>query len=383
MKKKYIPIIGTISAGKSTFLQGLLGTDLLETGSSTTTKFICIIKNSDKTKFYHILPKRKEEDIELIKEGNEIIEEEKIKGKIKEINDNLRNKPFTKDDIFYMLEIPIKNIENKSLLEECYLMDIPGLNENNNSYIDIIFSIITSDDIKFEIMVFDSTCIGQDSIKNILKKLEEMSCLKKTDNFIILNKIDKIDNVNENGEEEVINKFKQYFYENFEDDKNGENSIMINICENKFITMNSILFLAETKIEEFSSMLIVELFNYLNAKNKATFSSFYKYIKKKIEFNLEWLEENNKSVNLDINSISNEEIEIINKSIEELNNILQLTNAICLLDINLEDNKVKNNMIKLFILNKTKNLYYYHLKYYNKINDILKTINNNDLNFHP
>ena len=295
MKKKYIPIIGTISAGKSTFLQGLLGTDLLEIGSTTTTKFICIIKNSNRTKFYHVIPKR-EEEIKLIKEGNEIIEEEKIKEKIKEINDNLRNKHCTEDDIFYMLEIPIKNIENKSLLEECYLMDIPGLNENNNSYIDIIFSIITSDDIKFEIIIFDSTCIGQDSIINIFKKLEKKKCLKKTGNLFILNKIDKIGNVNENGEEEVINKFKQYFYENFEDDKNEENSIMINFSENKFITMNSLLFLAETKIEEFSSMLTVEFFNYINAKNKAQFTSFYKYIKKKIDFNLEWLEEKKKSI---------------------------------------------------------------------------------------
>lgn len=40
-------------------------------------------------------------------------------------------------------------------------------------------------------------------------------------------------------------------------------------------------------------------------------------------------------------------------------------------------------MIKLFILNKTKNLYYYHLKYYNKINDIMKTINSKDLSFQP
>ena len=83
------------------------------------------------------------------------------------------------------------------------------------------------------------------------------------------------------------------------------------------------------------------------------------------------------------NPITNEEIEIINKSIEELNNILQLTNSNCLLNINLEDKNVKNNMIKLFILNKTKNLYYYHLKYYNKINDIMKTINSKDLSFQP
>ena len=45
--KKFIPIIGTISSGKSTFLQGLLGLNVLEVGSTTTTKFVCLINNSD------------------------------------------------------------------------------------------------------------------------------------------------------------------------------------------------------------------------------------------------------------------------------------------------------------------------------------------------
>ena len=55
----FIPIIGTISSGKTTFLKGLLGIDILETGSTTTTKFVCLIKNSDKYLFYHVLPKKK------------------------------------------------------------------------------------------------------------------------------------------------------------------------------------------------------------------------------------------------------------------------------------------------------------------------------------
>jgi ABC-type cobalamin/Fe3+-siderophores transport system ATPase subunit len=58
--KKFIPIIGTISSGKSTFLKSLLGINSLEAGVSTTTKFVCIIQNSINTKFYHIIPKNKE-----------------------------------------------------------------------------------------------------------------------------------------------------------------------------------------------------------------------------------------------------------------------------------------------------------------------------------
>ena len=68
MKKKFIPIIGTISAGKSTFLQGLLGTDVFETGPSTTTNFVCLIKNSEQIKFYHVIPEKENEDIKFTKE---------------------------------------------------------------------------------------------------------------------------------------------------------------------------------------------------------------------------------------------------------------------------------------------------------------------------
>jgi len=58
MKKYFIPIIGTISAGKSQFLQGLLGTNVLQSGSTTTTKFVCLIKNSLQLKFYHVIAKK-------------------------------------------------------------------------------------------------------------------------------------------------------------------------------------------------------------------------------------------------------------------------------------------------------------------------------------
>ena len=154
--KKYIPIIGTISAGKSTFLKALLGINVLQSGSATTTKFICLIKNSSETSFYHVIP-IEGKGIEFEKEGEEIKGDENIKKKIMEINDDLANRKGTKDDVFYVLETPIKYIENVPLLEQCYFMDIPGLNENLSSYIEIIFSLITMKDILFEIMVFDST----------------------------------------------------------------------------------------------------------------------------------------------------------------------------------------------------------------------------------
>ena len=133
MKKKYIPILGTISAGKSTFLKAFLGVTMLQTGATTTTKFVCLIKNCNKSCFYHVIPK-KENGIKFIKDGEETISEEEIQKKIEEINSNLCEKKGNKNDIFYMLETPIKNINNPILLDNCYFMDIPGLNENNSTY---------------------------------------------------------------------------------------------------------------------------------------------------------------------------------------------------------------------------------------------------------
>ena len=112
--KKIILIINTISTRKNFFLNGLLGTDLLENWDTNTTKFICLFINSEEIKFYHVIPKR-EKYLEFIKDGEEIKGEINIKNKIEEINWKLKDINPTINDIFYMLEIPIKYIDNYSL----------------------------------------------------------------------------------------------------------------------------------------------------------------------------------------------------------------------------------------------------------------------------
>ena len=162
MKRLFIPIIRTMSAGKSTFLKAFLGIDVLETGVTRTTKFVCLIKNSSQTSFYHVIPNNNQNDLVFVKDGNELRDKEQIAKKIKEINNTLKSS--SKNDFFYMLETPIKNIKNNQLLENCYFMDIPGLNENKTTYIEDIFSIIKLKDILFEIFVFDSNNIGSDKV---------------------------------------------------------------------------------------------------------------------------------------------------------------------------------------------------------------------------
>jgi len=176
-------IIGANGAGKSTFLKSLLGTNVLQSGVTTTTKFVCLIKNSSQTSFYHVIP-NKGDDISFEREGEEIKGEENIAQKIESINKDLSERKGNENDIFYLLETPILNIDNPQLLEQCYFMDIPGLNEDMASYIEIIFSIITLDNIIFEIMVFDSTNIGSDNILGILKNLKRKIVLKNQEIYL-------------------------------------------------------------------------------------------------------------------------------------------------------------------------------------------------------
>ena len=385
MNMKFIPIVGTISAGKSTFLRAFLGIDVLQTGQTTTTKFVCLIKNSDQISFYHVIPVIND-GIIFEKEGEEIKDVGKIQKKIEEINnilnENKGNQTDRKNEIFYMLEIPIKNIQNEELLENAYFMDIPGLNENNATYIEDIFSVITIDDILFEIMVFDSTSIGSDNILKIFEKLNQKNCLKTEDNLYILNKIDKTTG---GGSEEIIDYFKQFFYQAFEDEKNEESNIVINISKNYFIPLNSILYQAETKCnEDFYSMLLLELFAYLENANKQEISSFFDYIVKRLENIMKQNEINEDGID-DIDDDS-KDMEIIKETIEKINNIQAdvTTTTEFTITINLERKKQKKVIKNLYILHKQKKfLNFIHSESFNKLQNIINNYKINDLSCPP
>ena len=112
-------------------------------------------------------------------------------------------------------------------------MDIPGLNENDSEYIENIFSLITINDILFEIILFDSTNISSDDTLSIIKSLKNKNVMREKNNIFILNKIDQC---TKNGHESIIEEFKKYFYETFEDEKNEINdSIKLNLSDIFFL----------------------------------------------------------------------------------------------------------------------------------------------------
>jgi len=159
-ERRGIIVIGMISSGKSTFLNSLLGITYLETKDDVTTKFVTIIRyneNLKEPKFYHLkvikeknfneqedknekkenlinvennADKEKENLCYFLKDGEESIGEKNIIKKIEEINKAEKGNQEPKyENLFYMLETNITNIENKEFLKEHDFYDIPGLNE--------------------------------------------------------------------------------------------------------------------------------------------------------------------------------------------------------------------------------------------------------------
>ena len=183
--KKAIPIIGMISSGKSTFLNSLLGIDLLETKDNITTKFICVIRHNqslDEPIFYHINLKKEPNSDNYIyykdDKENESIGSEQIKERISKINkEEYGNEP-TYENLFYMLEIKVKNIENNEFLNQYDFYDIPGLNE---CFLEKKEEVqLKKDEIKNDAQNKVNKKIHQDFKKQELKNIKEIFPILKT-----------------------------------------------------------------------------------------------------------------------------------------------------------------------------------------------------------
>ena len=371
-KRKIIPIVGLISSGKSTFLQTLVKTDILETGVTTTTKFPCVIKDSKKFQFYHVKIDLNSNEI-FIKDGEAIFEIEEIKNKIKEINkceDDINN-------LFYLLECPIYSISNKNFLEENYFMDVPGLNEAKNNYVNTIFERIKNK-INFYIFIFSVDDFGcGDSTKNIFKKLDENKCLKKEGNLFLLNKIDKI---NKEKIDEKIEDFSNFFYNTFEKDE-----FKINKYKNTFIPISSISYLNELSLENFSSFLIFLLIK-INQEFNEKETQFIHILKKSVD-NIIKNDEKLKSQTLNfVKKISETQKKSILNEIEKYNySIKNQINDNSIINSNIDMNKKshKETIYKLFFLKDKKKFPIQNSKTYFELKEFFNNknlIKNNSIN---
>jgi len=83
--RKIFSVIGNISTGKSSFLNYLLGSDILETGDGLKTRFIVIIRHTENNEpvLSHIIRRKNAYEDLYIKEEDE---EGKIEYKVKKRN---------------------------------------------------------------------------------------------------------------------------------------------------------------------------------------------------------------------------------------------------------------------------------------------------------
>ena len=263
--RKSIPIIGAISCGKSLFLDSLLGLDLLEIKSTTSSKFVCIIRHNNNLTypiFYHIKLKESGKDTKTgmteykaIKDGEVIEGNENIKEKIKQINQeqkNIDDNEIKYDELFYVLEIKINYIKNEELLNNYDFYDIPGLDEyitgdeykkknddsddeNNNNvedknkrfkYIDNLFKYFRSR-IDFGVFMLNAESAYANSSNDVIANVSNILKPKKIKNYlIILNKIDRKSN-----QDEACKEVKSILVNDLID--------QINLVDNTFISLDS------------------------------------------------------------------------------------------------------------------------------------------------
>lgn len=286
--RKSIPIIGAISCGKSLFLDNLLGLNLLESKSSTTTKFVCIIrhnKNLSSPKFYHIKLKENEKDQETgmmeykaVGDDEVIQGYENIKEKIIQINKeqkSLNDNDIKYDELFYVLETKLNNIKNEELLNNYDFYDIPGLdeyiadnndinNDNDNDkkrrmkYIDNLFKYFRSR-VDFGVFILNAESAYTNSSYEVIINVSNILKPKKIKNYlIILNKIDRKSNQND-----AINEVKGILVNDLMD--------QINLADNVLIGLDSRQIKHQNLLKENFEDFLLFLFNQYVVKSVIPF----------------------------------------------------------------------------------------------------------------
>ena len=327
-KRLVMPTIGNVSVGKSYFLNSLFGIDFCQVKSDITTKFILFIRHIDnlnKPKLYNLKPIPIMDSYDFIKDDVIITGENNIKNKINEINSDFENdgKP-----MFYMLEIEIKSIENKTFLNKVDFLDVPGLNESNSDYINIYFPYI-KDMIKYCLIIFSTENYNSKDALEVINKVKKNIYVPMENFLLILNKIDKV-----NGKiEETIHDFKKVIL----------NNESINYYNNTIVPVNSLELKSEIQIKidfyHFINYYFIE-YNNLNKGNQLL--SFLEYIKRKIR-NIE--PEKKQIIKNEINNLN----EVIVKEIKQIfkSFIKEIKNKGNILIIDFE-NKSEINTLKIF-----------------------------------
>ena len=180
-------VLSTMSSGKSTLINALLGKDILPSENQACTGKVFEISNL----------KIKKETIQSLK--NEEIIFNKIDSKfLKELNNNSEIDRIKVKARFYAID------------KEIVLYDTPGINNYmNKNHEKITYDFLEKNEIKNIIYILNATQIGVNDDRKFLLDLKEFYKNKKINIIFLLNKMDNIDSENES-KDLIIKNTKNY-----------------------------------------------------------------------------------------------------------------------------------------------------------------------------
>ena len=208
----FIPILGVSNSGKSSFINCLLGKNILPCDSSECTRRAIIIrylKDKEKTSLYSIKFNSSEnfKDIYYYYTKKELISEnlEEIKEIISILNESF---PSKEEDSFLLLETNIKFLENSEIEDvmkkkDICFIDFPGHNTNNNSFFNSHIYQKVLKMSSFFIYINSGKAFKENSNKMLLSSAyKEVISIRKSDIssklfidlcLFIFNKVDTLD----------------------------------------------------------------------------------------------------------------------------------------------------------------------------------------------
>lgn len=355
-RKIRIPLLGAYSTGKSSFLNSLIGKDILPVDISICTNRGIIVrhnKNKDlpqlfETKFIKTENPEYwyfEEEKSPICEGYE-----KIKTKLKELNKD--NPKF--EDSFIVLKIHLnlfseldffKNSNLKSILEDkLELIDFPGLDVKNNYYQKEIFTPLMRFSDGFIFINESDLIMESGNIQILISILNEIKSRKfsfsYTSCLFLLHKLDKSLDLNL---EESKKKFVNLFEKDEKDNKKLNDIKNLNVEKFSSKLYHSYIEFAFKYKKDFQSFLKFIVENLIKPQDKNKIKNYQAFLNlinniiKKLKFHI------NKK------SIKNNDIKIKESDLTEKNEILKQIFKTLKLDQNMNDEKIENNDISKIV----------------------------------
>ena len=342
----FIPILGVSNSGKSSFINCLLGKNILPSDSSECTRRAIIIrylKEKEKTSLYSIKFNTCDNlnDIYYYYTKKELISEnlEEIKEIISILNESF---PSKEEDSFLLLETNIKFLDNSDLGEvmekrDICFIDFPGHNTNNNSFSNnnIYQKVLKMS--SFFIYINSGKAFKENSNKELLSSAyKEVISIRKGDInskifidlcLFIFNKVDTLDE-----KERDLNEINKEIKETLEI-KDNNNKINCSFFSSKLYDKYL------SKIEEYKINKVINLFkqyfdDFKSQENDELFGgkekSFIKFSEKKLK----------KRINSDY-QLKESDLENINKEKIISSDIYKEINTY--LDKFYEENKLKKD----------------------------------------